>query len=303
MSEVVCGVIGARGYLGRQLNSYIAQRGLAIRIVPFDRISQRFETVGNNPKSFDILLNLGSPNEIVSRGPAVASKKAIEEWWKNFKAAVNLARPKRCLHVSTFHIFGSVEGIVDEQSPLLGGNSYGDTHLECLSRVTGWLSVQGLPCTILVPTNIYGSVDIALMPRTDLILNLAIERCLNEKPVVLTSDGLGLRDFLWIEDALYAFSRFIEGDGLATNQTILVSSGITIPVADALKSIFHSLGKGRFEDWCKFGNINDVSSKFSVSSKKLEKLIDGWHPKSVETAGQCLKSIFKEYGKYAQSKN
>lgn len=292
MRKVTCGVIGAGGYLGRQLAAFIEIRKIPIEIIVFSRENRRFaipESDGQLEK-IDVLLNLGSPNEVVARQGG-GGEHALISWTECFFAAVRQASPARCVHVSTFHIFGSPTGLVNEYLPMSGGNVYGDIHLKCLRYVEEVCHKEGVALTTIIPTNIYGTVSVELCPRNDLIINLALQKLLKREVLRLNSDGNGLRDFLWIEDVLDALCRFILHSQFQSNGMFIVASEKTLSVRDALNFLFQEFGEGKLDECYKWGAMTDQVVPFAVSSSKLKSVIGDWRPKMLPEATQIQKMI------------
>jgi len=294
MEKVTCGIIGGGGYLGRQLAAFIEMRRMPIEVIAFSREKRGFATPARNGRNekIDVLLNLGSPNEVVARQGGRLADDALSSWSECFLMAVRQSSPARCIHVSTFHIFGSPQGLVNESVALSAGNAYGDIHLKCLKYVEEICLKEGVSLTTVIPTNIYGTVSAELKPRSDLIINFALEKILKREILQLSSDGRGLRDFLWIEDVLDALCRFIVRLHFQSNEMFIVASERTLSVRDALSSLFQVFGKGAFDKWCKWGTKTDMVVPFTVSSGKLRSLTGGWNPKMVAEAAQAQKMIF-----------
>lgn len=292
MSRLQCGVIGAGGYLGQQLAHHIDKYSLPIELIPYNRKSRKFSIDNAELQQHDVLLNLGTPNEVYARQGGFTAEKAIEEWSNHLEIAVRLSEPLHIVQLSTFHIFGNLENAMDDTSPVLGGNAYGDLHLRCLELVKKTTSKSGIGLSIVIPSNIFGTISTDLTPRTDLILNLAIEQLRTNKPLLLRSNGVGLRDFLWIEDALQAFCAIISKKNVRSDETIVVASENTTSVRNAIEALFSVFGTGTFESWCEFGNTSEKVVPFSFSCKKLRAIMGQWHPKNVLSAAVSQKSIF-----------
>jgi nucleoside-diphosphate-sugar epimerase len=291
MKHIHCGVIGAGGYLGQQLTHHIHKYALPIEVIPYNRKHQKFSTDKSALQNYEVLLNLGTPNEIFARQGGATAQKAIEKWSNHLEVAIRLSKPSHVVHFSTFHIFGNLESAMDDNSPTVGGNAYGDLHLECLEVVKRKTSEFGIPLSIVIPSNIYGSISPNLTARTDLILNLAIEKLRTNEPLVLKSNGSGLRDFLWIEDALLAFCAIISQKPSTQYETIVVASEMTTSVRNAIETLFSVLGRGTFESWCNVGSISEKIVPFSFACKKLKTIMGDWHPKSVFSAASSQKVI------------
>jgi nucleoside-diphosphate-sugar epimerase len=293
MKKIQCGVIGAGGYLGQQLTHYIIKNEIAIDIIPYNRLFRKFITERKEAQTnFDVLLNFGTPNEVFARQGGETAKSAIKEWSEHLEIAVQKANPKQVVHLSTFHIFGNLESSMNDNSPTIGGNAYGDLHLTCLEIVKKVASKYAICLSNIIPSNIYGTVSPYLIPRTDLILNLALEHLRNQQCLQLKSDGSGLRDFLWIEDALKAFCAIITNKTTKDYNTVVVASETTMSVKMALEALFTILGNGAFKSWCEFGKLSENISPFTFSCNNLKTIIGEWQPLNVLTAASSQKAIF-----------
>jgi nucleoside-diphosphate-sugar epimerase len=293
MKKIQCGVIGASGYLGQQLAHYVKANKLEIDIIPYDRLHRRFISEGRDAQTnFDVLLNLGTPNEVFARQGGQIAINAIKEWSEHLDIAIQQAKPIDVVHLSTFHIFGNLESTMNDDSPTIGGNSYGDLHLTCLEIVKELASNYATSLSNIIPSNIYGTVSPSLIPRTDLILNLALERLRNHQFLQLKSDGTGLRDFLWIEDALQAFCAVISRKTTKDYDTVVVASEITMSVQKALEALFSVLGKGTFASWCEFGPLSEKVIPFTFSCNNLKTIMGEWKPQNVLSAAGNQKTIF-----------
>jgi nucleoside-diphosphate-sugar epimerase len=268
-------------------------RQIPIEVIAFSREKRRFATPASNgqSKKIDILLNLGSPNEVVSRQGGRLAEDALISWGECFLMAVQQSLPARCVHVSTFHIFGSPQGLVNECLPLSAGNTYGDIHLKCLRYVEEVCLKEGVALTTVIPTNIYGTVSVELPPRNDLIINSALERLLKREVFKLNSDGNGLRDFLWIEDVLDALCRFILRLHGQSNEMYIVASEKTLSVRDALNYLSQEFGECILNECYMWGLKTDLVVPFTVSSGKLRDLTGDWRPKMFSEAAKLQKII------------
>ena len=294
MYNIDCGIIGSGGYLGQQLFNYISKKKTPIRLIPYNRGNHSFIVESSTIQNFDVLLNFGTPNEIVARQGGSIAKNAITEWSRHIRIAIELSKPTHIVNVSTFHIFGNLMMQTDENSPTLGGNAYGDLHLKCLEVINEIATEFGVAITTVIPTNIYGTVNKDLVPRSDLILNLAINKLLLNESVKLNSSGNSFRDFLWIEDALEALCATIFNTPSSPSGRFVIASEHTYTVRNALEILFSVLGSGEFNNWCKFGLIQEDVAPFSFSCDKLRLFMKNWQPKSIFNAGLVQKSIFNQ---------
>lgn len=294
MKKLICGLIGGGGYIGQQLRAFIKHRNIPIDIVRFSREKEYFESYADNNRieKIDILLNLGSPNEVIARLGGHVADKAFSSWSNFFLKAIQESSPYRCIHISTFHIFDLRGGLIDESSPLSCTNAYGALHVKCLEYVQNLCLKEKVALTTIVPTNIYGTISTDLRPRNHLILNFAIDKLLKGEVMQLTSCGNGFRDFLWIEDALSALCSLIMEMHGNSHERFIIASENMYTLRDALHALFQVFGNGEFNSWCKFGSEIDSLQKFTISSNKLRSFIADWNPKTICTAAKIQKQIF-----------
>ena len=98
---IKCGILGSSGYLGSQLKDFIGDASIKneIHIFPYNRNLSNF-----SEKKFheiDILLNLGSPNETISRDANISQRQIISEWKNHIENIINNYAPKKIIHVKS----------------------------------------------------------------------------------------------------------------------------------------------------------------------------------------------------------
>ena len=300
VDRVNCGVIGFGGYLGQQLKMYVKHKNYNLTLIPYDRSKHIFVYNKKEINSIDVILNFGTPNEVVARRDQSHAQQSLNEWNEHLKCAVEQAKPSRLLHFSTLHIFGDLKGKINNNHPFCGGNKYGDLHVTALKIVRDLCLKYNISECIIIPSNIYGSIDKDHLGRKNLILNFAIDCAIKGIPLKLASDGKGLRDFLWIEDLLKFLIKIIL-DHNNKNPLYLVASGTSLTVQKAIKIIHEELGKGRFNDWVTFGRISENSVPFTVSTTCARKYLEQWSPISLKDAAKRIAKIYNV--KHLNSKN
>lgn len=288
--NIRCGVIGYNGYLGQQLKMYNHCNEYALTLIQYDRSTNMFILDEEESSSIDVILDLGTPNEVVARSDPFHADQSLNEWNRHLIYAVEQAKPSKLVHFSTLHIFGRLKGEITEKLPFLGGNPYGDLHISALKIIRDLCVKNCINECVIIPSNIYGSIDKDHIGRTNLILNLAIDCALKGKPLQLASNGKGLRDFLWIEDLL-RFLVITIMDDVNDNPLFLVASGTTSSIAESLRTIHHNLCRGNFDDWVTFGESKEIPHPFSVSINGVSKYLNDWKPLSISDAMKRIAEI------------
>jgi dTDP-L-rhamnose 4-epimerase len=110
---------------------------------------------------------------------------------------------------------------------------------EQLVKIT--CQTYGIDYCILRYHNVFGPGQSLLNSYTG-VLNVFASRAILDKPLEIFEDGKGIRDFIYIDDALEATLLALKNEN-ANNQTFNVGSGVGTSIWDAAISISRSLEK------------------------------------------------------------
>jgi nucleoside-diphosphate-sugar epimerase len=249
--------IGLRGYLGSQLQYYVSIKNLPFNLIPYDRKKGGFTSgLDGNAKGTRLLLNLGTPNDHITRNIASSYLDQVDLWMESFNIAVNQVQPTYVIHLSTTHIIN--------QNSSSTSDSYFLTHLECLKIIKKYCSSKKIFLQNVYVSNIFGTLKSDMMPRENLILNKAIVSLLTSRVIRLKNNGSAVRNFLWIGDFVESLIDLLYSNN--ASEEVVFASKESLEIALALKVLHKHLSKDlNFEDWCFFGNeyeegINDVAN-------------------------------------------
>jgi nucleoside-diphosphate-sugar epimerase len=204
---------------------------------------------GDKLKSNNILLNLGSPSDVITRNNSVDYKACVADWWINMEIAIKQINPKKVIQISTIHIIDhSDAGVIQDPYYL--------SHIACLRMLEEYCAKNSLNIQVIYVGNVFGSLDKSLIPRENLILNKAIISLLRNEKLSLRTMGDGVRNFQWIGDVVdFVLEAVIKPS--ANNRTRLNASEL-MSVKDALKQLHKSIGSAlEFDEWCHFGLGSD----------------------------------------------
>lgn len=109
---------------------------------------------------------------------------------------------KNFIYFSTFQVYGKYSGTIDEQTPTLPKNDYGATHLFAEYYVKQFFYSHQLPHTIIRLSNSYGCPKDYNSSKWYLILNDLSKTAFEKHEIVLKSNGLAPRDFIWMGDVV-----------------------------------------------------------------------------------------------------
>ena len=204
-------------------------------------------------------------------------KKAIEIntlGTRNLIEALNLNYLKNFIYFSTFHVYGSNKGIINENTNVNPKNDYASTHLFAEYYVSQMGHTNGLKYTILRLTNSYGAPTFKDTDKWDLVINNLAKMAFEKKKITLNTNGKIKRDFIGMNDVAKITQKILKIN--ATNDKYNLSSNKTLKVIE-LANIVKNIYEKRYNRKIKI-SINDSSKKkenpnFYVQNKKLKRLI------------------------------
>jgi nucleoside-diphosphate-sugar epimerase len=229
-------------------------------------------------KEFDYVIHAGSVNDgFVENYFKLAvdvntlGTRNLLEFFKN----KNL---KHFIYFSTFQVYGKYDGLITETTPTLPKNDYGSTHLFAEIFVKQLFYTHKLPHTIIRLTNSYGCPKDYNSSKWYLVLNDLAKTAFEKKEIVLKSNGLAPRDFIWMGDVCYVLEQLIKQ--LPTNDIYNLAGYETFKMLDIANFV-----KDAYLE--KFGisipiQVNEADKTvypddLKVSADKLMKLIPYTH--------------------------
>ncbi len=184
----------------------------------------------------------------------------------------------RIIYASTRQIYGKPQYLpVDEKHPILPVDVNG------INKVAGewyhilYSNVYGIPCTALRLTNTYGP-GMRVKDARQTFLGLWIKNLLVGEPIKIFGDGLQLRDFNYVDDAVEAFLLAASSDQ-AIGQVLNLGSKEVIGLKSLAEKMVDIYGKGEcelipFPSERKAIDIGNYYGDFSLATATL-----GWSPK------------------------
>lgn len=183
------------------------------------------------------LIHLAAPNEIVcAEDPA----RAIAETLDLTRAAIDAARTsglRRIIYFSTVHVYGPLQGRIDEDTPPDPRHPYAEAHLQSENLL---LAAAGEELQILTLrlSNGFGAPADHGTDRWTLLVNDLCRQAVHTKKLALMSDGRQRRDFLPLTDIAAAAAHFISLPVLPKSYDVLnLSAGDAMSVLDMAKRI------------------------------------------------------------------
>jgi len=163
-----------------------------------------------NEYEIDTVFHLAAQTivEIANRSPLSTFEANIKGTW-NLLEACRRTHPlvKRIVVASSDKAYGAQEELpYEEDSPLKGAHPY-DVSKTCADLIaTAFVTTFELPVCITRCGNFYGGGDL----NFNRLVCGTIRSVVHGKPVVIRSDGTPRRDYIYIKDAVSAYSTLAE---------------------------------------------------------------------------------------------
>jgi len=238
-------ITGGLGYLGLWLTSACLQADYAVTIIsrksrnyPIEQQIELIECDLTNQVDcqrvlagcqFDAVLHLASLNE--GSNEHYAYEALLTNAWSTRNLLEYLPLTTHFIYFSTFHVYGRLQGIIDENTSPAPRSDYALTHYFAEQYIHKYQVIKGLQYSILRLSNIYGSPYYPDSSKWHLILNDLARSVYSSQEIKLQSNGLAQRDFLWKDD----LSRIVLGLlqlPQATNMTLNISRERTWSMLD-----------------------------------------------------------------------
>jgi len=148
---------------------------------------------------------------------------------------------KRLIFASSSEVYGSAEYVpMDEKHPLNPASPYAASKAAADRLCFSYYKTYDLNVTIIRNFNTFG-------PRQKSTgyggaIAIFIRRALNDSPPIIYGNGTQTRDYLYIDDAVFAYSLVLENDNLA-GEVINFGTGEDTRIKDVAELIIKLTGK------------------------------------------------------------
>lgn len=224
--------------------------------------------------NIDYCIHMASYNEFYQEN---YYKKALEVntlGTRNLVSVLSKKDIKNFIYFSTFHVYGTSEGIINESSTLNPKNDYASTHLFAEYYIRQFGFTNNLKYTILRLTNSYGCPNFSDTNKWYLVLNDLVKSAYTNKKIILKSNGKIKRDFIWMGDVSVIVLKLLKND--STNDIYNLSSNISYEMLDIANKVKLIYKKKYGKNIPIVVNEKDKSpsSYLTVENKKLKSFID-----------------------------
>lgn len=202
----------------------------------------------------------------------------------------------RIVFASTRQIYGKPQYLpVDEKHPIVPVDVNGINKVAGESYHILYSKIHGIPCSALRLTNTYGP-GMRIRDARQTFLGIWVRNLLEDHPIRVFGDGLQLRDFNYVDDAVEAFLECAMRPE-AVGRVMNLGSAEVVNLKDLATLLVEIAGFGRFETIPfppdrKAIDIGDYYSDFALAREIL-----GWTP-AVDLREGLTRTLsyYRQYG-------
>lgn len=210
---------------------------------------------------------------------------------RNILEAIKGHNVKHFIYMSTFQVYGKYSGEITEDTVLEPKNDYGSTHL--FSEFYLKQFEKQVPYSVIRLTNSYGCPLDHDSSKWYLILNDLSRSAIKDKKIVLKSNGLAPRDFIWMGDVCEVFERLIVTE--PKNQIYNLAGERTytmLEIANYVKQAYYEVYKEEIPVLVNDADQTSYPERLEVSAQKLKQIVPyDAQPHFVEEAKKIFRLI------------
>jgi CDP-glucose 4,6-dehydratase len=230
---------------------------------------------------------------IANRSPLSTFETNVKGTWTVLEAARRSPTVTRLASASSDKAYGVHEALpYVEDAPMLGCHPY-DVSKSCADLIArAYSATYGLPVAVTRCANLYGGGDLnwnRIVPGT--VRSLVR----GERPII-RSDGTLLRDYLYVQDAVHAYTTLAERLDAQGAQGEAFNFGMDRPtsVLEMVQAVVAVSGRPDLEPVVLDDAPNEIPAQYMDSSKAHRVL--GWSPRYSLEEG--LRETFAWYRKF-----
>jgi len=212
---------------------------------------------------------------VANREPLGTFEANIKGTWNVLEACRRVGGVKRIVVASSDKAYGD-QAILpyNEETPLQGQHPY-DVSKSCADLISHtYYKSYGLPVCITRCGNFYGGGDLnfnRIVPDT-------IRSALNDRPVIIRSDGSYIRDYFYVKDGVLAYLHLAEQMERSEilGEAFNFSNEIQVSVLEIVRKILQLMGKEDLEPKVLNQATNEIKHQY-LSAEKAKTLLN-WSP-------------------------
>jgi len=305
-------ITGGLGNLGSWLTRYFTHTDFKVYVLAKNKreilANEKFEYISCDIASiedckaklshiaFDYVIHTASVNDTFVDSYAKLALEINALGTRNILEVIDKSALKNFIYFSTFHVYGVSDGNITEESPLLARHDYATTHLFGEIYVKQFHITHKLPYTIIRLTNSYGCPIDLNTSKWYLILNDLAKMAFEKQEIVLKSNGLASRDFIWMGTVCEVVNKIIQLN-FAPNDTFNLSGENTfkmLEIASFVQTAYQKFADKRIEIQTNLEDKSLHDKVLSVSSAKIKTLIDFPNPVKFEEEALAIFQLLNE---------
>ena len=278
-------ITGASGFIGGALSDYLEKANFKIRRSARNKISQNYfmlnlensSEIENSCKEVNVVIHLASLDYLQSEKNFSEAKKInFHATKKLYKEAVK-NNVSKFIYFSTAHVYGeNLKDCVSETTDLKPLSNYAKTHLMAEEYLYKNAHKSKTNVIILRVSNIIGSPNSSKLKTWKYVANDLCLQAHKDKKIILQTQGLQKRDFLYIDDFINSVFKCFKYSHLH-GEIINIGYGEPKKLKNIVKYIRNLINGGNPE----YGKIKirkDEILETYPDIKKAKKLLK-WKPK------------------------
>lgn len=224
--------------------------------------------------TFDYVIHLASYNEYFEQHYFTKALKINTEGTFNLIQALKKSSVKGFVYFSTAHVYGTLKGEITEKTVPNPLNDYASTHLFAEYITKQYCEQYHFPYTIFRLSNSYGAPKFINNSKWYLLLNDLCKQAVENRKIVLNTNGKAYRDFIWMGDVATICLAFIKNN-LFQDNVLNLSSAKSIRIYEIAKKVKFEFEKKFKEEIEILINENDSNTYFDyrLNNKNLKKEI------------------------------
>ncbi len=245
-------ITGGTGFIGSQLAMRCLEKGYSVRVLGQENTiaesenkklieSKGAEVILASIADKDRLFELSKEIDVVYHLAAAQHEMNVPDqkfWDVNVKGTENIleasisAGVKRFVHGSTIGVYGSMKGLINEQSPCKPDNIYGKTKLEAEKLVLSYK--DKLPVVVIRIPEVYGPGDRRL---------LKLFKAIKKGRFLMIGNGKNMHHLIFVDDLIEGFFLSATTEK-AIGKVFLLAGKEAISTNDMVAKIAEQLGTG-----------------------------------------------------------
>lgn len=287
-------ITGGLGNLGSWLTEHFSENGFEVWVLTknFRKLASKakfhlincdiadYQDIKNHLKdlSFDYVIHAGSVNDGFVENYFKLAIEVNTLGTRNLLEYFKDKSLKNFIYFSTFQVYGKYEGSITENTETLPKNDYGATHLFAEYYIKQFFYSHKLPHTIIRLTNSYGCPKDQKSSKWYLVLNDFAKTAFEKKEIILKSNGLAPRDFIWMGDVCEVLMQLTKKQ--ATNEVYNLSGEQTFTMLEIAAFVKQAYFEKYNIEIPISTNKNDqttYSKDLFVHAEKLKQVVDYQH--------------------------